>query len=85
MLLAVNWIGNEATHGRGLSTDDVLMCAEVLEAALVSLHDRNDVELLALIRRINRQKGVGRRFNVTWRRLGLCSSVRPPTGKRSRQ
>lgn len=61
VLLAVKWIGDEATHGRELWLDDVMMCAEVLEAALVSLYDRSDVEFRALVRKINRQKGVGRR------------------------
>lgn len=61
VLLAVKWIGNEATHGRELSIKDVMTCAEVLEAALMSLYDRSDSELRALVRKINKQKGVIRR------------------------
>jgi hypothetical protein len=61
VLLAVKWIGNDATHGRELGIADVMTCAEVLEAALISLYDRSDSELRALVRKINKQKGVARR------------------------
>ena len=64
VLLAVKWIGNEATHGKQLTVSDVVLCAEVLEAALVSLYDRRDAELKALTRSINRRKGLGRRRAV---------------------
>ena len=61
VLLAVKWIGNEATHGQQLTVADVVLCAEVLEAALISLYDRKDAELRALTRNINRRKGLSRR------------------------
>jgi hypothetical protein len=61
VLLAVKWIGNEATHGQELSVSDVLICAGVLEAALRSLYDRKDAELRTLVARINARRGLGRR------------------------
>lgn len=60
VLLAVKWIGNDATHGRELEIADVMLCAEVLEAALISLYDRSGAELRALVRTINKRKGLTR-------------------------
>lgn len=61
VLLAVKWIGNDATHGQEMTVADVLLCATVLEAALRSLYDRSDADLRALVSRINSQRGLGRR------------------------
>ena len=61
VLLAVKWIGNDASHGQELVVADVVLCAEVLEAALKSLYDRRDAELLAIVSRINARKGLGKR------------------------
>lgn len=61
VLLAVKWIGNEATHGQELTVEDVMICAGVLEAALRSLYDRKDAELRTLVARINSRRGLGRR------------------------
>ncbi|MFJ4221866.1 DUF4145 domain-containing protein [Curtobacterium luteum] len=61
VLLAVKWIGNDASHGDELAVADVVLCGTVLEAALKSLYDRSDSELLTLVTRINARKGLGRR------------------------
>lgn len=60
-LLAVKWIGNEASHGQDMTVADVVLCARVLDAALVALYDRSDAELKKLVKLINRRKGLGRR------------------------
>lgn len=59
-LLAVKWIGNEATHGQDMTVADVVLCARVLEAALVALYDQSDAELRKIVAQINRRKGLGR-------------------------
>lgn len=61
VLLAVKWIGNDASHGDELTVEDVVLCGTVLEAALKSLYDRSDSELRSLVGRINARKGLGRR------------------------
>ena len=60
-LLAVKWIGNEASHSQNLTVSDVVLCARVLDAALVALYDQSDAELKNLVKLINRRKGLGRR------------------------
>jgi hypothetical protein len=61
ILLAVKWIGNEASHGQTMTVADVVLCARVLDAALIALYDRSDAELKKLVTIINRRKGLGRR------------------------
>ncbi|TFB88275.1 DUF4145 domain-containing protein [Cryobacterium algoricola] len=60
-LLAVKWIGNEASHSQEMTVADVVLCARVLNAALIALYDRSDAELKHLVKLINRRKGLGRR------------------------
>lgn len=61
VILAVKWIGNEATHGPDLTISEVLIAAEALDAALRALYDDSDAKLKAMVARINRNRGLGRR------------------------
>jgi hypothetical protein len=60
-LLAVKWIGNEASHGKDMAVADVVLCARVLNAALVALYDQSEADFEKMVKLINRRKGLGRR------------------------
>lgn len=59
-LEAVKWIGNSGTHESGLTVEDVVKGAKLLQLALRRLYDTSEEELLAEARDINRRRGLPR-------------------------
>jgi len=60
-LEAVKWIGNSGSHPSGVTTVDVLDCAEMLEYALRDLYDKTDATMRRRIQTVNKARGVPRR------------------------
>ena len=60
-LLAVKWIGNDGSHDSALELEDVLLGAEILDAAITALYDKSADDLKAKVRAINRRKGLPRK------------------------
>lgn len=57
-LLAVKWIGNNGSHDNSLNQQQVMVGAEILEAAIKALYDKTEVDLRAKVKAINKSKGL---------------------------
>jgi len=57
-LLAVKWIGNNGAHDNTLTIDQVLVGAEILEAAIRALYDKTEAQLKSKVKAINKAKGL---------------------------
>jgi Domain of unknown function (DUF4145) len=58
LLKAVKWIGNDGSHGSGLTACQVIDAAELLERALSLIYDKHERELAQKAARINKRRGV---------------------------
>ncbi len=56
VLEAVKWIGNEGSHGDGLTTEEVLEGADLLSWAIESLYDEEARAMRRRVRDINRRQ-----------------------------
>jgi hypothetical protein len=56
-LMAVKWIGNEGSHAQTLTVEDVLDGVEMLEWAVKSAFDTEDLKLKRRIALVNKAKG----------------------------
>lgn len=60
-LEAVKWIGNDGSHESGLTAQEVLVGARILEVALHELFESRDPEIERNIKRIIKNKGIRKR------------------------
>lgn len=60
-LEAVKWIGNDGSHGRPVTHEEVLTAAELLGACLHDIYDRSESRLARTAKEINQRRGVSSR------------------------
>ena len=56
-LLAVKWLGNEASHTNKLSRKDIFDALDIFESVLIDLYDQSNERLKRLVKEINLAKG----------------------------
>lgn len=56
-LLAIKWLGNDASHSTGLKVDDIFDAYEILHHVLNEIYDNRSKRIKKLTEQINRKKG----------------------------